>query len=181
MILRSSFRRTCAVALTLLFAAPAWTQLQDERAVKAALVFNLTKYTEWPQVHKDLFVGFFGDSAAGQVLKDMLEGKISESRTVHVLLFPSDEQLAQCDVLYVTDPSPPHIRAALDKARNKAILTVGDQEFFARDGGIVGLVHSGEQIQVQVNLEAAQESRLRISSRLLNIAVIVQPATGGTN
>lgn len=41
---------------------------------------------------------------------------------------------------------------------------------------MISLVTVGDLVQIQVRLETARESRLKISSRLLNIAVLVPPA-----
>jgi hypothetical protein len=57
-------------------------------------------------------------------------------------------------------------------------LTVGESEDFIRDGGMVGLVRDADQIQIQVNLEATQAAGLRISSRLLSLAVVVRNKGG---
>jgi hypothetical protein len=155
--------------------------MHDERAVKVAFVFNLTKYVEWPQVTHEVVIGFVGDSPMGETLEKMLAGKTSDSRPIHVLLSPSDEQLAQCNVFYIADASPKKIHAALDKVRNKNILTVGDSDVFAREGGMVGLVTVGQQIQIQVNLRAAQDSQIKLSSRLLNLSTLVQTAPAARN
>jgi head-tail adaptor len=46
---------------------------------------------------------------------------------------------------------------------------------------MVGLVTVGEQVQIQIGLEMAQQSRLKISSRLLNIATLVTPEPEAKN
>jgi hypothetical protein len=150
--------------------------LHDENAVKAALVFNLTKYVEWPQSNTEFVIGFIGEGSMGEVLKSMLEGKTSESRTIHVLLSPSDTELDRCNILFIAEPSPKKLYATLERVRDKSILTVGDSESFAREGGMIALVTTGDVIKIQVRLQAAQDSHLKISSRLLNIAVLV-PST----
>jgi hypothetical protein len=171
----------CALSLAPLLATPSLAQVRDERAVKVAFVFNLTKYVEWPRATNELVIGFVGDATMGETLEKMLAGKTSESRTIHVLLFPSDEQLEQCNVVYIADSSPKEILVALNKVRTKNILTVGDSDAFTREGGMVGLVTVGEQIQIQVNLQAALDSRLKISSRLLNLSTIVRTTPGARN
>jgi len=168
-------RLACALGLISLLAPLAWTQLVDERAVKAAFVFNLTKYVEWPQPNHELIVGVNDDSPTAETLKKVLDGRNSESRPIRVLLFPSDAQLEQCNILYVGHSSPKKWRAVLERVRNKNILTVGDSDSFAKDGGIVGLVTAGDHIQIEVNLAAAAEAHLKISSRLLHLSTIVQP------
>lgn len=154
-------------------------QSRDERAVRAAYVFNLIKYVEWPGPEKELVIGFTGDAATGEVMERLLGGKASEGRTIRVVLYPSDEELEKCGVLYVAGAPTPEVRKALEKVKGRGVLTVGEAEGFARDGGMVGLVKSGDHIQLEVNLEAAQGSGIRISSRVLNLAEIVRPAGKG--
>jgi hypothetical protein len=168
-------RLACALGVISLLPSLACAQLADERAVKAAFVFNLTKYVEWLHPSPELIVGVNDDGPTAQTLKEVLDGRNSESRPIRVLLFPSDAQLEQCNILYVGHSSPKKWRAVLDRVRNKSILTVGDSDSFAQDGGIVGLVTAGDHIQIQVNLVAASEAHLKISSRLLNLSTIVQP------
>jgi len=168
-----------ALLLSFLLAAPAFSQLQDESAVRAAFVFNLTKYVEWPHSSSELIIGFVGEGSMGEVLQKMLAGKTSESRSIRVLLSPSEEQLPQCNILYIAYSSPKKVRPVLEKLRKKSVLTVGDDYSFALNGGMVGLVRTGDHIQMMINLEVAQQSGLKISSRVLSLAAIVRTSGGG--
>ena len=165
----------CFLAMMFLSAVPSSAQARDERAVKVALVFNLTKYVEWSQNNSSLVIGFVGEGSMGELLQKVLEGKSSDSRPIHVVLSPSDEELKKCNVIYFGDAQPRKVRATLERVRSLNILTVGETESFTQEGGIVGLVRTGEQVQIQINQEAARESRLKISSRLLDLAVLVKP------
>ncbi len=158
-------------------------QVHDERAIKVAYVFNLTKYVEWPHSSNGapLVVGFVGDGPIGDALEKMLSGKTSESRTIHVVLSPQKETLDQCDVLYVAYSSPDKVRETLDRVRGKSVLTVGDTESFPRDGGMVGLVRTGDQVRIEVNLGVVQGAGLKISSRVLDLAVIVHSKPEANN
>ena len=160
---------------------PVNAQLHDERAIKVAYVFNLTKYVEWPHDGKQLVVGFVGEGPMGEALEKMLNGKMSGTMAIRVINSPGDNVLEQCDILYVVYSSPTNVRAALDRVRGKSILTVGDTDSFAKAGGMVGLVRSGEQVQLQVNLDAVQEAHLRISSRVLDLATIVHATAKARN
>jgi TonB family protein len=90
-----------------------------------------------------------------------------------MILFPSDDELQKCSMVYIAD-SQKKIRARLDKLGNRNIVTVGEADWFTQDGGMVGLVKVGEQIQMQVNVEATQRAGVKIGSHLLNLAVIVR-------
>jgi hypothetical protein len=148
-------------------------QLRDERAVRAAYVFNLTKYVEWPPDKRELWIGFAGSRTTGEMLQKMLEGKNSESRPIHVRMFPSAEELKKCDIYYMADPDSRLLQLWLESPDNPQALTVGEVDSFAAEGGMVGLVKVGDQMQIQVNLKATQRAGIRISSRLLSLAVIV--------
>ena len=164
----------CTLAAFLLAVSVAgFGQLRDERAVRAAYVFNLTKYVEWPGGGSELVIGFEGNRPTGEILQKLLDGKTSDSRLIRVLLFPSKDELKRCNVLYVTETEGKKTQALLEGLDNRNMLTVGESAEFAKAGGMVSLVKAGDQIQIQVNVEAAQRAGIKISSRLLNLAVIV--------
>jgi hypothetical protein len=178
-ILSRCARLATLALLVLCVAAHSLHAQQDERAVRAAFVFNLTKYVTWPQPRPRLVIAVLGDNRMGAVLKQVLEGKLSDGRPVAVLIAPSDTELRDCDVLYVAESSPAGIRSALDRITGRPVLTVGESGQFTRAGGMVALLRSGDQIEIDVNLDAVQARRLAMSSRLLNLAVLVSSA-GGT-
>jgi hypothetical protein len=153
-------------------------QTSNREAVKAAFVFNLTKYVEWPQARNELVIGFIGGGPMGERLNSSLAGKTTESRTIHVLLSPSDEMLGRCDILFLGEMSAKTRRAVLEKVRDKGVLTVGDEYSFTKEGGMVGLITAGGHVQLEINLEAVHTTPLKISSRLLDVAVLVHPAPG---
>jgi len=169
------FSLACALGLLALLPSVSGSQSQDERAVRAAYVFNLSRYVEWPSEKKELVIGFIGPRDTGEFLLKMLDGKKSESRPIHVMLFPSDDELPRCSMLYIADSQAKKIRATLEKVEDKSIVTVGEADSFTQIGGMVGLVKVGELIQMQVNLEATQRAGIKISSRMLNLAMIVRP------
>jgi hypothetical protein len=168
-------------AMLPLLAASSPAQLHNADAVKTAFVFNLTKYVEWRHSRPDLIIGFAGGGPLGERLNSSLSGKISESKTIRVVLDPSEGALGNCDILFLGTMPAKTRHALLQKVQNKSVLTVSDDESFAKEGGMVGLVTAGDHVQIEINLEATQAARLKISSRLLNVAVLVHPAAGARN
>jgi len=167
----------CLVAAVLLF-VPWLPAQQDERAVRAAFVFNLTKYVSWPVTRDRLVIGVVGPEQIGSMLKQVLDGKVSDGRRITVIMHSPDAELSECDVLYVSGVPLPTVRSVLNRAANRAVLTVGDSEQFVRTGGMVGLVRSGDQMEIEVNLPALRGRQLDMSSRLLKLAVLL-PSDGG--
>jgi len=151
---------------------------QDERAVRAAFVFNLTKYVSWPADKKRLVIGVVDEGSMGSVLKQILEKKVSSGREISIVVRPSEAELRDCDVVYFSESSAARIQSYLNRIGSDSILTVGESDQFARAGGTVSLVRSGDQIEIEVNLAALRKCKLEMSSRLLKLAVIV-PGSGG--
>lgn len=162
-----------AVASALLLSVLPTSAQQDVRAVRSAFVYNLTKYVAWPKSKRTLLIGFIGDRTTGTTMKQILDGKSSDGRTLQILLNPTDSELQACDIVYITGAETPKLDPILLKLGQMPILTVGEDSRFPALGGMVGLIRSGDQIQIEVNLEALQRAGLKMSSRLLELATIV--------
>jgi hypothetical protein len=161
--------------------SPALAQSRDERAVRAAYLYNLIKYVDWPAQGKELTVAFAGDALTSDMIGKMLDGKTSDRYTLRVVHAESAEELQRCSVLYISGAPESDVRKILEKVKGHNVLTVGEDDVFARDGGMVALVNTGDHIRIEVNLEAAQADGIRISSRVLGLATIVGPAGKGRN
>ncbi len=60
--------------------------------------------------------------------------------------------------------------AILAGVNGSSVLTVGESEHFAQEGGMIGFCLEENKIRFEINLETAQKSKLKISSRLLALA-----------
>jgi hypothetical protein len=145
---------------------------QDQRAVRAAYLFNLTRYVAWPRNSRDLKICSEADERTGELLKSILDGKNSDGRIVHVVLRPSAAEQRNCAILYMGNTSPKRVAEIVQGLRASPVLTVGDDPQFVHRGGMVGLVRSEDQIQLHVNISAVQSAGIQMSSRLLSIAVV---------
>ena len=54
-----------------------------------------------------------------------------------------------------------------------SVLTVGEISGFAERGGIINFVIEDRHVRFEINLSAAERSNLRMSSKLLQLAIIV--------
>ncbi len=169
------------LAVGIMLAAPvARAQSRDERAVRAAYVYNLMKYVEWPARQKELTIALAGDASTGDVIGRLLDGRTSDGRTIRVLRTGAADDLAQCSLLYLAGAPGSDVRKVLEKVKRRSVLTVGESEDFAHEGGMVALVNTVDHIRIEVNLEATQAAGIRISSRVLELATIVRgPGKGG--
>lgn len=163
--------RLMLASMFVLWAGTARAQ-EDEGAVRAAYLFNLSKYVSWPSATGELKVCSEADPRTGQLLKQILDGKKSEGRVVHVVLNPTGIEQRQCSILYLSGVPAAKTSRILQDLGGAPVLTVSDNLRFVRRGGMVSLVRAEDQIQLHVNLSAVRSAEIQISSRLLSIAVI---------
>lgn len=172
-------------ALTLVCASLAQTLATGEYDVKAAFLFHFAQFVEWPgETFKDanspLTYCTIGDDPFHGALDTILSGKTLGTRPFHVLHFKQSQEIQGCQVLFIGAGERKLLPELLAKAKTNSVLTVGESEHFAPEGGMIGFVLEGNKIRFEINLEAAQKARLKISSRLLALAKGVIGGQRGT-
>jgi hypothetical protein len=98
------------------------------------------------------------------VLERLLEGRRMQGRSLRVRhLNDLPEVLAGCHVAFGNEVDPRLFKG-------HSVLTVGDREGFAANGGVIGFVPVDETVRFEINVDAARANRLQISSRMLALA-----------
>lgn len=150
-----------------------------EYAVKAAFLYNFAKFVEWPadafaDPASPLVLCVLGEDPFGDAFKP-LKGKTVNGRPLAIRHAATLDGVGQCHLLFISSSEKPFLSGIISATRGLNVLTVGDMEDFAQDGGIVNLANEENRIGIEVNLEAVQRTRLKISSKLLALAKIVKP------
>ena len=78
--------------------------------------------------------------------------------------------LGACDIFYFEQADVLNFEDVLVEISDLPILTIGDGETFARDGGMISLIRDDNRIVFEINLNAAREAGLSLSSKLLTLA-----------
>lgn len=168
-----------AAWLTLAVAAQAQAQAQPvpvpvpEYELKAAYVFNFALFTDWPAdtVYDGgtLNVCVHPASAMRPSLAGIAD-KTVRGRRLAVRMADSGDSLRPCHLLVLDGADRERwmrIRKALGGA---AVLTVTDDEAIAREGAMIALATEGQRLVFDIDLTAARQARLALSSRLLRLA-----------
>ena len=145
-----------------------------EFQLKAAFIYNITRMVEWSSEDKDLplVLCFFGEHKFGDTLQSF-KNKTVGNRSLRVHKAIPFEEITQCNILFISDGEKAVLDEILPEIENLPILTIGDIEDFAKNGGIINLVSRGERIKIYINLKMAKKSNIKISSKLLSLAVII--------
>jgi hypothetical protein len=172
------------LAAVLLCAGAAVTSAQDadlEYRVKAAYLFNFTKFIEWPSA---AFVGgrsfsfsicVAGRNPFGPALTTTLIGETAAGLPLAARVVNAGGA-AGCHVLFV--PAGVAAGPYLRNVDRSPVLTVGESPDFLADGGIINFVRDGGRVRFEINQAAAERAQLRISSRLLQLGRASEPRGG---
>lgn len=150
----------------------------SETDVKAAFIYNFTKFVEWPATalapDAPMQICVMGKNDLGDRLRQ-LHGREAQGHPLQVrILVPADNQ-ADCHVIFITRESARQLPQLLKPFTNNAILTVSDAPDFIRNGGMIELFVESSRVQFIINLDSAQQAGLKISARMLQLARIPRP------
>jgi len=171
-------RRRCAGALALLLLCDRTAQPQDvtEQALKAALVYNFAKFTEWPEDALRTAASFtacaLGDEAADALARTVKDRRLL-GKDINVLRIKVGGPVRSCHLLYVSGVPAAQTAALIAAVRGAPVLTISDDDDFARLGGIAYVFVENGRMRFDVNLDVARRSRLQLSSKMLALAAHV--------
>ncbi len=174
-----------AFALASMLAGTSPTRASDaaEPDIKAAMVFNIARFTQWPapalgapdQPFTLCVLGRDEVTAALQGLED----KPLHGRPIRVTSLVRESALGECRLLYVSRSEAFRLNqiANLLTASTRPVLSIADIPGFALKAGMVNLVKVDEKMRFEINQKEVEARGLTMSARLLQLALIVRTRT----
>jgi YfiR/HmsC-like len=176
-----------ALSLSLSWAPGALAQDSSDSSeylIKAGFIFNFAKFVEWPpttfaQPDSPIVIGILGTDPFGTIIDHIVQDKKIGGRgfVVKRLKWGAEaKDLRECKILFVGASERAHIDELVQIVKFLPILTVGETPGFAEHGGVIRFVLEDNRVRFEVNVDAARQGGLTISSRLLTLARIIQQA-----
>lgn len=155
----------------------------DEFALKAAFLYNFTRFVEWPPEafasERSAFrICVFGTDPFGPRLDALTRRRVGD-RAIEITRPTALADLAGCQIAYLGADTSDAIEAAATGNAAPATLTVASNAAFARDGGMVALVTGSGRVKLHVNLASIRRSPLRFSAKLLEVSEVRHGGGGG--
>lgn len=180
---RRSWMLALAASVLMLASGPARGQgvVATEYAVKAAFLYHFAKFIEWPAsvggpspavvalcvVGADPF-GDALDELAARGVEGLAEG--TRVRVRHVTGLGPREG---CHIAFISNSERPRLATHLALAAAGHVVTVSELSGFAKEGGVIQFVLEDGKVRFWINRGAAERAGVRLSSRLLALARIV--------
>jgi YfiR/HmsC-like len=167
-----------ATVMLLLGGMRAQTPTAGEYQVKAAFLYNFAKFVDWPassfsDASAALRICVFGRNPFGEELRKITNEKTVNGHKLEVHDEVDLEHARSCHILFIPSPGEARMKEIVEALRGASVLTVGNTKGFAERGGMINFVLENDRVQFEVNRKAAEESGLKISSKLLSVARMV--------
>ena len=163
------------ILLVLKQSSGAETHQLHEFRVKAAFLYNFANFVEWPNSvfpneTSPIIIAVLGKNPLCEIL-NAAQLKPILARKVVTKQFESVENVTNCHILFVDNSEKDNFPKIFERIKDQSILTVSDTEGLAQSGVIINFVEIDQQLRFEINIQAAKQENLRISSKLLNLAL----------
>jgi hypothetical protein len=165
-----------AVAVWLSVCAPAAAVQQPtlENDVKAAFLYNFTRFIDWPSSAfpnpSDPFrVCVVAEQEFVRRVDEVIRGETALGRPMRRVV-PTLADVPNCHVLFVGKSQSARASRLLPLAARAPVLTVGDGPNFLAEGGAIGFVLENNRVRFDVNLTATNRAGLIVNAKLLRVA-----------
>jgi hypothetical protein len=174
----SGVRAAIAIAVVAALSAAPAAQPVAAPALKAAFLYNFVKFAEWPGLAAAAPIAacVVGDEGIADALAETVRGRNIDGHGLEVSRPESGAAWRLCHLLFIADAQSAQFARGKASIGGVPVLTVSDGKDFSRSGGMIELYLEGGQIRFAINVDAAERSGLRLSSRLLGLARIVRDA-----
>lgn len=146
-----------------------------EYRLKAAFVYNFVLFTDWPAPSDAgaLNVCVGSDSGLRAAMAEFHDRTV-KGRRLAVRGWAEDDAARHCHVL-VLDSADRERWARLRKAiAGASVLTVADDGDIGRSGAVITLYLENNRVAFDIDLNAARQAKLVLSSKLLRLARTTQ-------
>jgi hypothetical protein len=170
-----------ALASVLVAAVPVQAGAPSEHQVKAAFLYNFANFVQWPEgalgpAGSPLKVCVVGTDPFGGALDDAFRDQVVQGRPVQIARGHSLAAVGRCHILFLSQSEQGRWPQLLKELGAAPTLTVADGAPLVRLGGMVSFVIEAKRVRFEINRGAAEHAGLRISSKLLALARLVESA-----
>lgn len=171
-----------ALVATSAWARPPADVPRDPREVKAEMLFNIAKFIKWPEstfakTDGQLVFTILGEDPLAEELAATLSTKSINGRPVFVRMVRRVQDAEGSQIIYIASSEAHRLNDVLKAVEGYPALTVADSSGFVALGGMVDFSDDDARIRFEINQARAERAGLRISSKLLALAHVVDSSS----
>ena len=145
----------------------------NDATLKAAFIFNFTKYIDWDTDNGNNFIiGIIGASGIDAPLNEIARTSTVKNKGIIIKHFNSLESIEYCNILFIPQAAPFPLQSILSKTA-KGMLTISEEPGLAKQGTAFNFVLQNDRLKFEANLKSIYGANLKVSSQLLKLAIII--------
>lgn len=158
--------------------ASAGDDLSREYRIKAAYLYNLSKFITWPDEEsqgKDVPITLcvYGYNPFENYLEKLREHPV-KGRSIAIRYVDEHQSVDNCQLLFISQHNTTAPKLLSAQPPYPPVLTVSDDQDFLARGGLVSLITVSNSVQLDINLTRAKQAGFSFSANLLEIAHRIQ-------
>ncbi|CCK74518.1 MAG: YfiR family protein [Oleispira antarctica] len=154
------------------FSAESSEHLKEE-TLKVNYLLQLTKFIHWPNTliqRMPLKLCLFENTPAKDIWQK-IHLQRSQGHEIQLSYINQNNSLSECDILFIHKLIPNSmIQKNYYSLVSNSVLTIGEREDFAKDGGVIEFTLTDKHVDIKINLKTAIEAGLSINANLIEIA-----------
>ena len=154
---------------------------RQEEEVKAAFLYKFPAYVDWrpgtfARPLSPVVIGVTGDDAIADALRVLVAGRKAGERQIEIRSLPPGALPGGIHLLFVGRAASAYVPRLAPLAARRGVLLVSDYEGALDDGSAINLLVIDQRVRFEVSLDATERAGLKLSSRMLAVALWVRPA-----
>jgi hypothetical protein len=150
-------------------------EVAKEYQVKAAFLFNFTKFVDWsdasaPRADAPIVIALLGRNPFGDELQKVVRDRKVNGHAIVVLQLTTTVGAGPLQAVFVAAGEERRFERELAALQRLGVLTVGESERFGALGGIVNFTTVDDKVRFEINAAAAESAGLKISAQLQKLA-----------
>jgi hypothetical protein len=159
-------------------AADSKAEVVSESQIKAAFLYNFTKFVEWPPDSfpsrgQPIVIAVLGGGTLAAELEAVVTGRKVNGHPILVRSVQALEGVLPAQMLFVGVDKEAGLASLPPSLQASSVLTVGESETFAASGGAIFFVRQDGKLRFEINMTPAERARLKISAELQKLALDV--------
>jgi len=148
--------------------------VQSEEKAYCSFIYHFTKYTQWPETmgSGDFIIGVVNSPSMKEELENLAAVKTVNGRKIVIKEYSSGA-IGACHILFIPKAETGKLADYLKTAKSNSSLVITEAPGATSKGSIINFISTGSRVKFELHLSNAQEHKLKISSSLQKLSIIV--------
>jgi YfiR/HmsC-like len=168
---------TTLVLVVIMFVGGAALAQQERplHEIHTMMVFNFTKYVQWPDQDKagEFVIAVIGNDEVYKTLTTWYSGKAKGAKTYVIKKFNNAADVSDCSVVYIDKSKSGEFDAVNAKVKGKGTLVVTDRNGLGARGSCINFKTVEDKLKIELNQKAMETANLKVSSSLTTMAILI--------